>query len=225
MVVEGAWTRCWSCNQTHLQVSRPARLVVSISLYDIPGPLHTVLRKYKDGWSESVREPLGMQVSATLGRFLRTHESCLADGDAFEMVTIVPSRKRADPHPLESAVGRVRSLADRFERTLEPGSVEVGHNRANDRGFDVVADVRGLRVLLVDDTFTSGGALQSAGRLYIWRERTTSRRSWLAACSSPTTATRRGRSGLLCPSRTSHSTDAAWSSIRRGRGPRQHERP
>ena len=79
--VHGDWRRCWSCNRTHRQVSHPARLVVPISHYLGNGPLWHVLRRYKDGWSQAVRDPLGMRMSATLGRFVRDHEACLSDGE------------------------------------------------------------------------------------------------------------------------------------------------
>jgi hypothetical protein len=162
VVVDGAWPRCWSCHQILGQIARPARIVVPISLYRGLEQLHHALRGYKDGRTDAVRDPLGMRVSATLGRFVRGHEVCLSGGDPFQVVTSVPSAKRQHPHPLETAILRVRALAPRFRRTLRPGSVEIKHLHAADGGFDVVAGVEDATVLLVDDTYTSGAALQSA---------------------------------------------------------------
>jgi len=162
VVVEGTWTQCESCNLTRAQVSRPARVVVPVSLFTWPGQLHHVLRNYKDGWTDSVRDRLGMRVSATLGRFLREHEACLSGDESFDVVTVVPSSKRPHPHPLEDAVMRVQDLRDRFRRTLDPGVKPILHRRASDTGFEVNADVGGATVLIIDDTFTSGAALQSA---------------------------------------------------------------
>jgi hypoxanthine-guanine phosphoribosyltransferase len=51
---------------------------------------------------------------------------------------------------------------DRFARVLDPGSTEVGHSTASDRGFVVTQDVAEQSVLVLDDTLTSGAALQSA---------------------------------------------------------------
>jgi phosphoribosylpyrophosphate synthetase len=45
---------------------------------------------------------------------------------------------------------------------LDRGQVAVDHNRASDRGFRVTSDVANRRVLLIDDTLTSGARLQSA---------------------------------------------------------------
>jgi predicted amidophosphoribosyltransferase len=162
VAVDG-WSTCWSCNQTEGQVSRPARLVVPVSLYQGLSPLWVMLRNYKDGRTETVRDQLGMRLSATLGRFIRDHESCMVQDDApFDVVTTVPSSKRAHPHPMEATALRVKSLAERYRRTLEATASPAKHNAASDQAFDVIANVRGARVLLLDDTFTSGAALQSA---------------------------------------------------------------
>jgi hypothetical protein len=162
VVVSGTWTRCWSCNQTSRDVSRPARVVVPISLYQGLDQLHHVLRNYKDGRTDEVRDPLGMRVSATLGRFLRDHEACISGAAEFDLVTAVPSAKRSHPHPLEEAILRVRSLADRFQRTLDVRSAGIDHGKATDTGFEVTVTLSDATVLLVDDTFTTGAALQSA---------------------------------------------------------------
>ncbi len=162
VAVETGWPRCESCELTTGQVSRPARLMAPVSLYTGLDQLHHVLRNYKDSRIEAIRERLGMRVSATLGRFLRDHEACLSGGGRFDIVTVVPSAKRPHPHPLETAILRVRDLRDRFGRMLEPGTEPVQHRRASDTGFRIVGSVSEARVLLIDDTFTSGAALQSA---------------------------------------------------------------
>jgi orotate phosphoribosyltransferase len=46
---------------------------------------------------------------------------------------------------------------------LEPDQpATISRVRASDRGFRAVGDVGGLRVVLIDDTFTSGATFQSA---------------------------------------------------------------
>lgn len=47
-------------------------------------------------------------------------------------------------------------------RTLEPGRTQLRHLVASDDGFNVIADVNGRSILIVDDTFTSGARCQSA---------------------------------------------------------------
>ena len=42
------------------------------------------------------------------------------------------------------------------------GTGTMAHNHASDTGFVVLPDVRGARVLVVDDTFTTGARAQSA---------------------------------------------------------------
>jgi orotate phosphoribosyltransferase len=45
---------------------------------------------------------------------------------------------------------------------LRSTGTSVDHNRADEEAFAVVEGVTGLRVLLVDDTFTTGARAQSA---------------------------------------------------------------
>jgi adenine/guanine phosphoribosyltransferase-like PRPP-binding protein len=53
-------------------------------------------------------------------------------------------------------------LAAQHQETLLRGSGPMAHNLASDDGFVVRRDVRGARVLVVDDTFTTGARAQSA---------------------------------------------------------------
>lgn len=160
------WPRCWSCADSVDHVSRPIELVVPISLTELPGQFHHVLRGYKqDGYPAKVRDKLRLQVSATFARFLHGHDDCIraaADAD-WDCITIVPSsRGRVGPHPLEDAMRMFRFLGDKYLPLLAPTEEAAGHNRSSDTAYAVTRDVRGLRVLLVDDTFTSGARVQSA---------------------------------------------------------------
>jgi hypothetical protein len=138
-------------------VSRPVELVVPISLTELLGQLHHVLRSYKrEDYPERVREPFRLQVSALLARFLWEHGDCIrnAAGDDWDAITIVPSSQgRTEPHPLEEAIGLFPFLRDQYRSLLGPGPSKALHNQASDDAFSVVEDVNGLRVLLVDDTF------------------------------------------------------------------------
>jgi hypothetical protein len=124
-----------------------------------------MLRKYKDGETQGIRDQMGMRVSATLGRFVRDHEHCIsASGTGFDIVTTVPSAKRPHPHPLEVAALRVADLRARFIRTMSPGPKPADHLTGSDQAFavDAVEAVAGATILLLDDTFKGGAALQSA---------------------------------------------------------------
>jgi predicted amidophosphoribosyltransferase len=160
------WERCWSCAHAVGQVSRPIELVLPISLTELLGQLHHVLRSYKrDDYPEAVRVAFRVQLGALLARFLAAHGDCIrqAAGEEWDIITIVPSSKgRAGVHPLESVVQVFRSLSDLYQPLLASGPDPADHNQASDEAYVITTDVRGLRVLLIDDTFTSGARLQSA---------------------------------------------------------------
>ena len=160
------YTRCRSCWEVMRQVSRPVSRVVPISLYETTDQLWTVLRGYKDGRTAGQRTRFTLQVAATLGRFLAGHQRCVAGpGEPpWDLLGTVPSTGgRRGLHPLRNAIRLLSApLGDREAELLAPGPVRVDHNHADDRGFVVRAEVRGRRVLLVDDTFTSGARVQSA---------------------------------------------------------------
>jgi hypothetical protein len=127
-------------------------------LYEIPSQLHHILRHYKSGGYPRLEADFSTRVVSLLAHFLRHHGSCIetAAGGGWDVITAVPSsRQRAGEHPLVTAIRRVRSLRDQFELLLERGPEQVGHNTASDNGFRVARSVRGERVLLIDDTFTS----------------------------------------------------------------------
>jgi hypothetical protein len=146
------------------QVRRPCHRVVPLSLYAIPGELHTTLRRYKDGGSGADRRRYTALVVSLLARFLFDHGDCLRSGRAggWDFVTTVPSTVRPGPHPLMDALRLVPWLATQHRETLLRGPGTMGHNIASDDGFVVRADVQGARVLMVDDTFTTGARAQSA---------------------------------------------------------------
>jgi predicted amidophosphoribosyltransferase len=166
------FTRCWSCANTMGQVSHPSRLVVPISLTkkttsptDTGGQFHDVLRNYKYSHNAEVRQRLGLQVSAVLTRFLRKHSACIAAaaGEPWDYLTITPSTKASStPHALERAIGMSEDLRVQYRAVLQRGPGELEHNQAADDGYVTTTSVKGDRILVVDDTFTSGARSQSA---------------------------------------------------------------
>lgn len=160
------FSRCWSCAQTVGQVEHPVELVVPISLSELQGQLHHVLRSYKlESYPVVTKEQFQRQVSALLARFLSQHRDCIrnAAGEDWDCITIVPSSQgRPGPHPLETAIHRFAYLRDQYRPMLQSGSDTTDHNMASDAGYAVVGPVSEARVLLVDDTFTSGARAQSA---------------------------------------------------------------
>jgi hypothetical protein len=157
---------CRSCTEVTRQVSHPTTNIVPISLYTLDSQLWHVLRYYKDG-SGPGTELLAAQVAAIIARFTARHLRCVAGllGGDPAVVTSVPST-RAEPrlgrHPLETAVTRAAALASRYEPLLVRGPGSADHNQADDCAFTVSRRLRGERVLVVDDTLTTGARLQSA---------------------------------------------------------------
>lgn len=146
------------------QVANPLELVVPISLYQSNDSLWNLLRNYKDSPDEMARRRQSNRLGAILARFLRLHAECLrqAGGGEWDLVTVIPpSRIRAEPQPLLRILERVGSVKDDARVTLEL-SAKPRHRRASDEAFSLAAQVNGRRVLLVDDTFTTGAAVQSA---------------------------------------------------------------
>jgi hypothetical protein len=124
-----------------------------------------VLRNYKDSRVSEVRERLGVVVAATLARFANRHWACIEDavGGAPSIVMTVPSTGgRKPPHPLVRAVLRSAALKPLYQDVLDLGDVSLQRLRASDRGFVSKYSLVGHRVLLIEDTFTSGTRTQSA---------------------------------------------------------------
>ena len=152
---------CWSCGTTMGQVSMPVQHVVPITIYETRGQVWHHLRQYKDSPDPATRKQLRIPLLAVLARFLTRHGDCVAPG-GWDLITCVPSTRRTETqHPLLRGMRRVRSLQESVADLLEPGPTALGHNQADDRGY-VVSEPGSERVLLVDDTFTTGARLQSA---------------------------------------------------------------
>ncbi|MGH3873516.1 MAG: hypothetical protein ACRDSR_18730 [Pseudonocardiaceae bacterium] len=141
--------------------------VLPVSLYEVSGQYWHVLRNYKDHHLPKVRAHFATIVAATIARFTYRHWPCITTmlGDAPTMVTTVPSTRlaaRSGEHPLVAAVRRSSLLAGLHSTLLTRGPGQVGHQQASDDAFHVPTDLRDHRVLLIEDTFTSGARAQSA---------------------------------------------------------------
>lgn len=156
---------CNSCLITAAQVTYPARMVLPISLYEVPDQLWNVLRYYKDSPRSEVREQLGTVLAATVARFTANHWACTArmmGGEPTIVTTVPSSRGRSGVHPLVRAVRRTALLSSLYMDTLTRGPGVIDHRMAADDGFIASRRLAGHRVLLIEDTFTTGGRTQSA---------------------------------------------------------------
>jgi hypothetical protein len=157
--------RCYSCALTSGQVSRPVHLAVPISMYELGGQFWHSLRYYKDSPYPDVRHRFSIQIAALFGRFLKTHAACIAfaAGDPWDCIVVPPSsRARPGRHPLIQTLERISDLPTPMCELLARTDQPVDHRGASDNVYEVTENVRGLSVLLVDDTWTSGARMQSA---------------------------------------------------------------
>jgi hypothetical protein len=148
--------------------------VVPVALYRPGDPLHAVLRRYKDAPATAARRYFGGVVVALLDGFLATHGACLRSAveDGWDAVCVVPSARRATAssgpagsavaHPFEAVVGRIAALAAYPRIRLVCHRLTVDHLVPDAGASAVDADVRGRRVLLLDDTWTTGAHARSA---------------------------------------------------------------
>jgi hypothetical protein len=161
---------CFPCNTARNEFRQGlADVVVPIALAVKRDQLAHELWHYKYDVDPSVRAQLTTRLGAVLWRFLGQHEKHIAEAvgvPEFGTVTTVPgTRKRDGEHPLERIVGTlVGQTRERYEPllALRQGGGAPSHTLAVDR----YRATRALRdepaVLLIDDTWTTGGNAQSA---------------------------------------------------------------
>ena len=85
----------------------------------------------------------------------------------WDVVTVVPSVRRATGAPAATLVSLVPQLAGRYRPLLVRGPTPTGHLRAARHGFVLAPGVRPdwlrqQRVLVFDDSITTGARAQSA---------------------------------------------------------------
>jgi len=144
-----------------------------ISLFAPGSPLHELLVGYKAAPSPRARHERQALLSRLVGEFLKLHLPCIlgkaTDDRPATLAVPVPSSSGPRPswggeHPLVGLLGA--ALATEPALCLAPvivkGTATIGHLRANRQGFRLIGPVAGRRVLVFDDTYTSGACAQSA---------------------------------------------------------------
>lgn len=162
---------CTSCLQSCAQVPRPCRLVVPISLTEPSGRLHRVLIEYKRNHRGRDRERFSHYLLTLLDRFLEGHRRCIsqAAGGSWDLACVVPStfpgpRHASTLHPLEAVAARTQYIGRLECGVLERDpQIPLAHNHGDPRAYRATSPaLPGRRVLLLDDTFTTGARVQSA---------------------------------------------------------------
>ncbi len=149
------------------QAGRSIEVVAPISYSVAHEQLHHALAAYKRVAGEVGRQ-LSLQLAAVLWRYLAAHEPCVARAagiSSFDLVTTVPSgdRARDESHPLRRIVGEVVApTRDRHRQLLRRSEVTVGAHTFHPQKFVAGGALNGQSVLLIDDTWTTGGSARSA---------------------------------------------------------------
>lgn len=160
------FARCHQCELARRAAGGLLADTVAVAGYAVRGgPLAGDLRRYKSGGAgEAAVAQSRARLGALLARFLRQHGEAvwqaagMAAGPA--AVAVVPTGQgRPGPHPLLGIVGSCLPLP------LIPLAVNpaVPHGRGVSVGWLVAGRAAaGADVLVVDDTWVSGGSAQSA---------------------------------------------------------------
>ncbi len=146
--------------------------VVPMALYRIGDPLHVALRRYKHAPSIEARAHFAGVLSGLAARFLRSHWTCLwCAADSFDALAVVPSSlpsgpgvssgATAAPH-LDAILKRVPALRGLEMLELRRGTAYVNHLRPSPDAFVAPAAAAGRRVLVMDDTWSTGARARSA---------------------------------------------------------------
>jgi hypothetical protein len=149
--------------------------VVPVALFRAGDPLHRTLRRYKDAPSVAARRHHVATLTGILDRFLVAHEACLrGNGSGWDTVAVVPSTRGRSceagsrrpglrvRNPLDAVVDACRTFAGVSRLRLVLGAATVGHLRPSYDAFVVDGDCGGRRVLVLDDTWTTGAHARSA---------------------------------------------------------------
>lgn len=161
---DGRGLECENCAEVREALDRdPLRFAV-VSLYKKPSDLRDWLTRYKGrDDEEDVYEPAFVEVVRSIvGRFVIEHGEALeAAAGPFAGIVVVPSTSRPAPHPLEAILESL-DLDVPLVRLLERGDGDLGFRRPAKDGYRVTFDHPPMRLVLIDDVYTTGSRLNSA---------------------------------------------------------------
>ena len=163
------FSQCYGCANN----PRELEVIVPISYSIHLEQMHTELRHYKNPeYLAKARSRFRVGLTSVLWRFLAAHEDCVAAAagvSSFDCVVTVPSNRRErDDRPggLRKIVGEMCGhTRDRYIRALRPTDHGTDRREFDPLRFKAIEPVAGARVLLIDDTWTTGSRAQSAAHV------------------------------------------------------------
>ncbi len=172
----GTATVCWCCRQLATQLGQETPPVLPAALFRTGDAVHATLRGYKDATASRARSHLTSRLAASLGAFVDDHQPCLRrlTGQVDAVCAVPATRPRAGKtaaagpapcptDPVQAVLDRIPALAGIPPLRLAPGPGRVRHLHASATAFRLAARPGpGARVLLVDDTWTTGAHARSA---------------------------------------------------------------
>lgn len=167
-VVHGRAAVCFCCRLVAGQLGLPLVRTVVVHEYRVGDGVHRRLRGYKDGPTAEARSRHRQLVADDLATWVDRHAD-VPDGwlGPSTAVTPVPSTRRPGPAPAGTLLDAVPALAARHLPLLVRGRGSAGHLAACRDGFAPAPGVgrdglEGMRVLVFDDSVTTGARSQSA---------------------------------------------------------------
>jgi len=160
---------CYGCNRLFHAAPHELRdRIVPLTSALSPSPWYTRLLTYK-----SANSHYAWALIALLERYLPVHQEEIAEvlGDVPHFVTVVPSKKPGVTFQNQTLARVLRAVPDLpwpVEEALSfREGASVGRQKYVPTAFDVVANVEGRRVLLIEDSWVSGATpLSAAGALH-----------------------------------------------------------
>lgn len=162
------WPTCFPCGQSSKIIGGASADAVSfVSLAPRDEQMATELASYKDSRTlPRLCQQKTLGLSAVLLKWLLRHEQCLArraELGTFDFVTSIPSTKGRTPHPLVAvAAARIVNTPNRYRDLLVVNRTDLDDRAPAIDRYRVDSALQGQRVLVIDDTWTTGAHAQSA---------------------------------------------------------------
>ena len=155
---------CGSCITTSGQVTHPCPMIIPISYYATPSPLRERMHNFKEHPDPHIQATDGKAVAAIAARYILQHRDALTERyGPWDATIAVPSTHRPGPPRLQTVIqDNFPGAVGPFATPLQQGAGDMDFNQASNTGFTSNQNLTGQRVLLIDDTFTTGARIQSA---------------------------------------------------------------